>query len=365
MYWTGYVLLQNEVNIKRVHGIHYQCFEIEALNVISRCPPSSFTLTVTDDTLFQEGVVVALSGEAVAPPNSTSTVIFMRGRLQRLTNIERMLCGPQTNVINVSSRGRVTHWNILLGNWNALVVRHNVWVNTCSNPLALRINAIDYDAHIGSVGVMIISTLPTDSATLGFEYYQAWARHFNNIKGLWFRDTTIDLGKFCGTVRDALYKVVNKTTATIYGFIHARQPVRECSVGRDMLTLTIKSYDNDPMSAASVTWLTKHYVRTTSQPESQLHCYQIGAEVISNGVIKNFDEDSKMWECEVEALSIIKEAPKLSYTSIPAALPKNITMRTNVLANALSSSSTDTSGVTVSYEGAEFEPSASLKELWA
>ncbi|EGG06928.1 uncharacterized protein MELLADRAFT_63056 [Melampsora larici-populina 98AG31] len=130
MQWRGVVTLQNEVYLKDQRSHWHRCFQIETANPLALRHHSVFTLNIDDDKPLDDGTIVTMAGELIAPNDGTESMIVMYGEVEVLTPTAAILSGHRLNNLAVHSRGIVLQRTGDENNWSSLIVNHNVFVNS-------------------------------------------------------------------------------------------------------------------------------------------------------------------------------------------------------------------------------------------
>ncbi|EGF98025.1 uncharacterized protein MELLADRAFT_69632 [Melampsora larici-populina 98AG31] len=180
------------------------------------------------------------------------------------------------------------------------------------------------------------------------------ASNTSTVDHLYYNENrAIDLGVFSGTVTDMLLKVIDKVTVTAHGFITHLHTLSNNTHTTPTILLTMKSNNKNPTTGAVVSWSTKHYLSPKWQDLLYIINYQVGAEIVSQGVLRDYNDANDMWECDAESVTVIRNSSNVFADTFPHAAVKTPVSIQKCNSRAPPAPSVDYSGLTLSYEGAE------------
>ncbi|KAH9822467.1 hypothetical protein DFH28DRAFT_922768 [Melampsora americana] len=122
--------------------------------------------------------------------------------------------------------------------------------------------------------------------------------HFEN-------SSRINLGTVENVGINVTAELMDKIVITAMGIIVAKDIIKDpLYKGKPTVVATLKHTDYDPFTRMSVTWCTKHFVPPMKNMEAAQKLCVIGREAQFTGLIKDYNAEKYMWECETTSISI-------------------------------------------------------------
>ncbi|KAH9817692.1 hypothetical protein DFH28DRAFT_1220004 [Melampsora americana] len=100
-------------------------------------------------------------------------------------------------------------------------------------------------------------------------------------------------------------EAMDKVTMIGLGIIVAKDVIKDpLYKGKPTVIATLKHTDYDPFTRMSVSWCTKHFIPPMKNMEAAQRLCVVGREAQFSGLIKDYDGEKFMWECETTSISI-------------------------------------------------------------
>ncbi|KAH9807033.1 hypothetical protein DFH28DRAFT_917875 [Melampsora americana] len=115
-------------------------------------------------------------------------------------------------------------------------------------------------------------------------------------------------------------ETMDKVTMIGLGIIVGKDVIRDpLYKGKPTVIATLKHTDYDPFTRMSVSWCTKHFIPPMKNMEAAQKLCVIGREALFSGLIKDYDAEKYMWECETTSISITSgHLSENVHTTVPA-----------------------------------------------